>query len=59
MLSKLLTHIHGVEQNSNEDTDKLVLHINNDLEIDLTEEAIDCTHRIGEVKRKSRRFDLL
>ena len=32
----------------NEDTDKLVLNIiNNDLEIDLMEVAIDRTHRIG------------
>ena len=30
--------IHGVEENSNEDTDQLALNIiNNDLEIDLTE----------------------
>ena len=45
--------IHGVEENSNEDTDKLVLNIiNNDLEIDLTEVAIDCTHRTGDPKKK-------
>ena len=45
--------IHGVEENSNEDTDKLVLNIiNNDLEIDLTEVAIDRTHRIGKRKRR-------
>ena len=45
--------IHGVEENSNEDTDKLVLNIiNNDLEIDLTKITIDCTHRIGDPKKK-------
>ena len=45
--------IHGVEENSNEDTDKLVLNIiNNDLEIDLTEVATDRTHRIGAPKKK-------
>ena len=47
--------IHGVEENSNEDTDKLVLNIiNNDLEIDLTEVAIDRTHRIGDPKKKKK-----
>ena len=51
--------IHGVEENSNEDTDKLVLNIvNNDLEIDLTEVAIDRTHRIGTQKRRAKRFVL-
>ena len=45
--------IHGKEDNSNEDTEKLVLDIiNNDLGIDLTEVAIDCTHRIGDPKKK-------
>ena len=45
--------IHGVEENSNEDMDKLVLNIiNNDLEIDLMEVAIDLTHRIGDPKKK-------
>ena len=45
--------IHGVEENSNEDTDKLVLNIiNNDLETDLTEVAIDRTHRTGDQKKK-------
>ena len=41
------------EENSNENADKLVFNItNNDLEIDLTEVAIDRTHRIGDVKKK-------
>ena len=45
-----------MEENSNEDTDKLVLNIvNNDLEIDLTEVAIDRTHRIGDPKKKSKK----
>ena len=48
--------IHGVEENSNEDTDKLALNIiNNDLEIDLTEIAIDRKHRIGDPKTKKRK----
>ena len=48
--------IHGVEENSNEDTDKLALNIiNNDLEIDLTEIAIDRTHRIGDPKKKKKK----
>ena len=48
--------IHGVEDNSNEDTDKLVLNIvNNDLEIDLTEVAIDHTHHIGDPKKKKKK----
>ena len=48
--------IHGVEENSNEDTDKLVLNIiSNDLEIDLTEIAIDRTHRIGDPKKKKKK----
>ena len=48
--------IHGVEENSNEDTDKLVLNIiNNDLEIDLTEVAIDRTHSIGNPKKKKKK----
>ena len=47
--------IHDVEENSNEDTDKLVLNIiNNDLEINLMEVAIDRTHRIGDPKKKRR-----
>ena len=51
--------IHGMEENSNEDTDKLVLNIiSNDLEIDLTEAAIDCTHRIGNPKKKRKRLVL-
>ena len=41
---------------SNEDTDKLVLNIiNNDLEIDLTEVAIDRRHHIGDPKKKRRK----
>ena len=47
--------IHGVEENSNEDMDKLVLNIiNNDLEIDLMEVAIDRTHSIGDPKKKKK-----
>ena len=42
-----------MEENSNEDTDTLVLHIiNNDLKIDLTEVAIDRAHRIGDPKKE-------
>ena len=49
--------IHGVEENSNEDTDKLVLNIvNNDLKIDLTEVATDRTHRIGNPKKKKKKI---
>ena len=45
-----------MQENSNEDTNKLVLKIiNNDLEIDLTEVAIDCTHRIGDLKKKRKK----
>ena len=45
-----------MEENSNEDTDKLVLNIiSNDLEIDLTEIAIDRTHRIGDPKKKKKK----
>ena len=48
--------IHGVEENSNEDTDKLVLNIiNNDLGIDLTEVAIDRTNRIEDPKKKKKK----
>ena len=47
--------IHDVEENSNEDTDKLVLNINNDLEINLMEEAIDRTHHIGDPKKKKKK----
>ena len=48
--------IHGVEENSNEDTDKLVLNIiKNDLEINLTEVAIDRTHRNGDPKKKKKK----
>ena len=47
--------IHVVEENSNEDTDKLALNVrNNDLEIDLTEIAIDRTHRIADPKKKQK-----
>ena len=45
-----------MEENSDEDTDKLVLSIiNNDLEIDLTEVANDRTHRIGDPKKKKKK----
>ena len=45
-----------MEGNSNEDTDKFVLNIiNNDLEIDLKEVAIDRTHRIGDPKKKKKK----
>ena len=48
--------IHGVEENSNADTDKLVLNIiNNDLEIDLTEVAIDRTHCIGDLEKNKKK----
>ena len=48
--------IHGVEENCNEDTDKLVLNIiNNDLGIDLTEVAIDRTNRIEDPKKKKKK----
>ena len=48
--------IHGVEENSNEDTDKLVLNIiKNDLEINLMEVAIDRTHRNGDPKKKKKK----
>ena len=47
--------IHGVEENSNEGAYKLVLNIiKNDLEIDLTEVAIDRTHRIDDTKKKKK-----
>ena len=43
-------------ENSNEDTDKLVLNIiNNGLEIDLTEIPIDWTHRTGHPKDKKKK----
>ena len=45
-----------MEENGNEDTDKLVLNvINNNLEIDLTEVAIDRTHRIGYPKNEEKK----
>ena len=48
--------IHGVEEIRKEDTDKLVLNvINNDLENDLTEVAIDRTHSIGDPIMKRRK----
>ena len=44
-----------MEENSNEDMDKLALNIiNNDLEIDLMEVAIDRTHSIGDPKKKKK-----
>ena len=44
-----------MEENSNENTDKLALNIiNNDLEVDLTEVAIGRTHRIGDPKKKKK-----
>ena len=43
-------------EKSIEDTDKVVLNIvNNVLEIDMTEVAIDCTHRIGDPKKKRKK----
>ena len=48
--------IHGVEESSKEDTDKLLLNIiNDDLEIDLTEVAIDRTHCIWDPKKKRKK----
>ena len=48
--------IHGVEENSNEDTDKLVLNIiNNGLDIDLTKLAIDRAHCIEDPKKKRKK----
>ena len=45
-----------MEETSNEDTDKLVLNIiKNDLEINLTEVAIDRTHCIGDPKKKKKK----
>ena len=42
-----------MEEDSNEDTDKLILNIMNDyLKIDLKEVAVDCAHRIGDQKKK-------
>ena len=42
-----------MEDNSNEDTDKLALNITNDyLKIDLKEVAVDCAHRISDQKMK-------
>ena len=49
--------IHGVEENSNKDTDKVVLNnINNNLEIDLTEVSTDRTHRTGDPEKKNVRY---
>ena len=42
-------------ENSNEDTDKLLLNFINNLEIDLTEADIDNAHRIGDPKKKSKK----
>ena len=48
--------IHDVEENSNEDTDELVLNItNDDLENNLTEVTIDRTQLIGDSKMKRRK----
>ena len=45
-----------MEENSNEDNEKLVLNIiNNDLEIDLMEIAIDRTNCIGDPKKKKKK----
>ena len=45
-----------MEENSNADTDKLVLNIiNNDLEIDLTEVAIDRTNCMGDLKKNKKK----
>ena len=51
---------HGVEENSNKDADRLVLNvINNDLDIDLTDVAIDYIHRAGDPKKKKKKKNLL
>ena len=43
-------------EKSIEDTDKVVLNIvNNVLEIDLTEVAVHCTHRIGDQKKEEKK----
>ena len=45
-----------MEENSNKDTEKLVLSIiNNGLATDLTEVAIDRTHHIGDPKKKRKK----
>ena len=45
-----------MEDNSNEDMNKLLLNIINiELEIDLAEVAIDCTHRTGDPKKKRKK----
>lgn len=45
-----------MEENDNEDTDKLALNvINNNLETDLTEVAIDRTHRTGYPKNEEKK----
>ena len=45
-----------MEENSNEDNEKLVLNIiNNDLEIDLMEIAIDRTNCTGDPKKKKKK----
>ena len=46
-----------MEENSNKDTDKVVLNnINNNLEIDLTEVSTDRTHRTGDPEKKNVRY---
>ena len=47
--------IHRVGENSDEDTDKLLLNVINNLEIDLTEADIDNAHRIGDPKKKRKK----
>ena len=43
--------LHGIQENTNEDTDKLSLDmVNNNLQLDLTGENIERTHRIGKPK---------
>ena len=45
-----------MEENSNEDTDKLVLNvINNDLEINITGVVLDCAHHNGDTKKKKKK----
>ena len=45
-----------MEENSNEDTNKLVLNIiNSDLEIDLRKVAIDRTHRVVDTKKNKKK----
>ena len=45
-----------MEENSNEDTDKLLLNIvNNDLDIYLTEIGVDRSHRAVDPKKKKKK----